>query len=311
MRSSGAGRHAAPAGAANGSGPLRGALDAYNAWVESIPGLAQTLRTGAAITQQQAAEIRDSIDVSKHDDVGIRLIGDALLGEGVARGAGLLGRVATRGSAVRPQLARLVAGGADAGAATSIPDPALEQQIAGAVSRLTDPRKIAALSPQRRAANQRVNKLMYFAHTATLNGIDFGRVLRGELAAHGLTPAQADILVANLEESYRLGEQLRVFDGPGWTKLRGGAVEIPGFFSRSGTPGKLQVGHLISFEDVPELVNSLANLRWEASIVNEGYGDRLTQQAVDYGMLLYRTGLLGPTGYAKLRAAALRDGLRP
>jgi hypothetical protein len=214
-----------------GQGALRPMLDAFNNAVAGVPGLDQALLQGSALSQSMVDALKRDYSFTASPYAGLRLIRDALIGEGIGVAAGQavkqLGRLA---STATPVLERQLA--AEVTAAEAAEDTAVAQSMSCAVpaKRLqaaTDLQRIARLKDVERGANSRINKIVYWLEEVARAGGDPAQALGQALDANGYTGLARELTLKNLLENWQAARDVAAFTPDNLKRMRAGLSAVP------------------------------------------------------------------------------------
>ncbi|HWN96915.1 MAG TPA: hypothetical protein VNT99_17940 [Methylomirabilota bacterium] len=151
------------------------------------------------------------------------------------------------------------------------------EEYAAKISPLIEPAKLATLGP--RAANPRVQKIVYWLATAKAQGVNPPRVVDVALRTVGMTNTAS---AAGLEEM-RQGRAATVRRGP-------------------YAGDQLSVDHIIPRAVVPELDNVIANLELLPQRANARKNSTVGQRQRDLAEKLTTAGLLSDAGLRAIRS---------
>jgi hypothetical protein len=294
-----------------GAGPQRGALgpalDSFNRFVDSVPGLSGALQSGAEITAKIKEELHNEYDLTKSPDAGLRLIRDALTAEGgellrilsktplsagVREVAALVGK---QPSVVEQNLGKLVA------ESERIEDEAVRQAAAIGekwLKKYTDLQAIANLKDQVRGANARINKILYRLYQAEKGGADPSKVLSAALDANNYAGQAKQLTLRNLLDNYNGAKSVGAFSPDNLKRLRVGKTAV---LDVNGV--KLDIDHIVPAAVTQEVATLLANLRITAASVNRTAQATVTGRALDYAEALNEAKLLSDDGLKAVRNA--------
>ncbi len=155
-----------------------------------------------------------------------------------------------------------------------------ERKIAEQILRpLCDPVKLTSLGI--RGANSRVHKVLYHLYDLEKDGGNIGRALDRALVPgmKGEFYYSQPLVKRQILANYKAAKELGIFeDASNLDKMRRGYAPT---IQRGPYAGKaVEVDHIISVKEAPELSNNLANLRYLSETENMARGARLDGDAL-------------------------------
>ena len=294
-------------------GVFFGYINEFNAMVDRVPGMAQALQTGSAVTRDMAEELKRHWDLSKSPDQGVRLMIEVIESEGVP---GLGQAMQGVGSAVRPQLKRLLEPALTEAtrklnAAIADIEAREIKRILATLRRAVNPALIGALRDKERGANPRINRIVAALYSGEKAGMEPRQLIREALNAHGISAPEAEMIERNLLNNLGTAHALRLFDDPKNVRIlrAGHGVEIsedvlahmPAF------PNRTSIDHIIPVDLAPELATHLANLKLIPLDVNVIRKNTINEGALVLAEQYRRIGILTDQSYQNILDALAKS----
>lgn len=171
-----------------------------------------------------------------------------------------------------------------------------------AIRSLSDPTRLATLD--KRGANPRVNKLVYWLETSRQKGLDAGTAIDFAQTLNGVAGEPAELRRETLLRNLTIAERLGLLTPDNLDRLRRGNAPTVTLGPYAGEP--TEVDHIVPVSLAPEIGNELANLELLPQTVNRRKSNRVGERQLSLAEQLHGAGLLGAESWKRLRAASGR-----
>lgn len=171
-----------------------------------------------------------------------------------------------------------------------------------AIRSLSDPAKLATLD--KRGANPRVNKLVYWLEAARQKGLGPERAIEFAQTLNGVSGVPAELRREALLRNLLIAERLGLLTSENLARLRRGHAPTITIGPYAGEP--TEVDHIVPVSLAPEVGNELANLELLPQTVNRRKSDRVGERQLSLADDFHRAGLLGEESWRRVRSAGSR-----
>lgn len=173
-------------------------------------------------------------------------------------------------------------------------------QAVFAVANLSDPRKLATLGE--RAANPRLNKIVYWLHEANDRGIAPATLITLAQWLNWTREPRASLVKESLVRNMKIADGLGLFTADNETRLRNGRAGMitKGPYANSPT----EVDHIVPYSLAPEVGNELANLELMPQELNRRKSNRVGERQLAHAEKLFAAGLVTRESLDRVKARA-------
>jgi hypothetical protein len=175
-----------------------------------------------------------------------------------------------------------------------------------AIANLSDPAKLATLGE--RAANPRLNKIVYWLHAAEKRGMPGEVTIWLAQSLNWTREPRASLVKESLLRNLRIARELGLFTGDNLERLRRGRAGIITRGPYAQTP--VEIDHVIPYSLAGEAGNELANLEMLPETVNRRKSNQVGERQLELAVRLWDAGLISEESLARVQAQARKPGLR-
>ncbi len=174
-------------------------------------------------------------------------------------------------------------------------------QAVFAVSNLSDPAKLAMLGE--RAANPRLNKIVYWLHAADRKGMSPETTIRIAQLINRTKEPRASLVKESLVRNVKIADLLGLFVSENEVRLRNGKAGVitRGRYATS----HMEIDHIVPYSLAPEVGNELANLEMMPQHLNREKSNRVGRRQLAHAEKLYAAGLITQESLAKTKKKAI------
>ena len=166
-----------------------------------------------------------------------------------------------------------------------------------AVTHLSDPVKLASL--EKRGANPRVNKIVYWLHRSNEYQVSPEIILSIALLINGIHGERGLLTQQTMLRNIKIAQELGLFNEKNKNRLRHGKAGIVIFGPYKGD--QVEIDHIIPVSLAPEIGNELANLEMMPSTLNRKKSNRITSRQIAYAEKFYDIGLIEENTISQIR----------
>ena len=173
-------------------------------------------------------------------------------------------------------------------------------QAVFAVANLSDPKKLATLGE--RAANPRLNKIVYWLHEAQGRGMPAGAAISLTQWINWTREPRASLVKESLLRNLKIADGLGLFTGENQTRLRQGQAGVitKGPYADSHA----EVDHIVPYSLAPEAGNELANLELMPQELNRRKSNRVGERQLAQARKLFDAELITRESLDRVKARA-------
>ena len=171
-------------------------------------------------------------------------------------------------------------------------------QAVFAVASLSDPRKLATLGE--RAANPRLNKIVYWLHVAETRGLPAGMSVSLAQWINWTREPRASLVEESLVRNLKIADGLGLLTKENKIRLRNGKAGVitRGPYANSNA----EVDHIVPFSLAPEAGNEMANLELMPQELNRRKSNRVGERQVAHAEKLFAAGLITRESLNRVKA---------
>lgn len=169
-----------------------------------------------------------------------------------------------------------------------------------AIANLSDPAKLATL--EKRGANPRVNKIVYWIDHARRRGLTPDRTLRAANFLNWTSEPRAGLVREELTRNLAIADELGLLTADNREKLRNGHAAIVTRGPYEHAP--VEIDHIVPVSLAPEIGNELANLEMLPKPLNRAKSAKVGERQLAHAERLRQAGLLTEESLQRVQAQA-------